>query len=63
MCVVSSQSETTEYETMYSDATPSLLSTSSNQPSLRGGGKFYQNLGTILDMGEIGEEEEEEEED
>jgi Ca2+-binding EF-hand superfamily protein len=63
MCVVSSQSETTEYETMYSDATPSLLSTSSKTPSLRAGGKFYHNLGTILDMGEIGEEEEDEEEE
>jgi Ca2+-binding EF-hand superfamily protein len=64
MCVVSSQSETTEYETMYSDATPSYFSSSGHQKSLRGGaGKFYQSLGTILDMGEIGEEEAEEEEE
>ncbi|KAG7347684.1 EF hand domain containing protein [Nitzschia inconspicua] len=59
MCVVSSQSETTEYETMYSDATPSYFSSSSHKKSLKGGGsKFYQSLGTILDMGEIDEEEE-----
>ncbi|KAG7368344.1 EF hand domain containing protein [Nitzschia inconspicua] len=59
MCVVSSQSETTEYETMYSDATPSYFSSSSHKKSLKGGGsKFYQSLGTILDMGEVAEEEE-----
>eukprot|EP00539_Tryblionella_compressa_P016178 CAMPEP_0178849764 /NCGR_PEP_ID=MMETSP0746-20121128/20122_1 /TAXON_ID=913974 /ORGANISM="Nitzschia punctata, Strain CCMP561" /LENGTH=226 /DNA_ID=CAMNT_0020515003 /DNA_START=92 /DNA_END=772 /DNA_ORIENTATION=- len=63
MCVVSSQSETTEYETLYSDTNPSLLSLSSSQKSARGVHRFHQSLGTILDMGEIGEEEEEEEED
>lgn len=63
MCVVSSQSETTEYETMYSDATPSYFASSGHQKSLRGGGKFYKSLGTILDMGELGEDEEEEEEE
>jgi Ca2+-binding EF-hand superfamily protein len=61
MCVVSSQSETTDYETMYSDATPSNFASSGNQKSLRGrGNKFYQSLGTILDMGEVCDEEEEE---
>lgn len=59
MCVVSSQSETTEYETMYSDATPSFFT---SQKSLRGSPKYFQSLGTILDMGELGEEDEEEEE-
>ncbi|KAL3910960.1 MAG: hypothetical protein SGILL_007477 [Bacillariaceae sp.] len=64
MCVVSSQSETSEYETMYSDATPSYFASHGHEKSLRGGGgKFYQSLGTILDMGELGEEDEEEEDD
>jgi Ca2+-binding EF-hand superfamily protein len=61
MCVVSSQSQTLEYETMYSDATPSYFSSSGHQKSQRGGNKFSQSLGTILDMGEIGEGDEEEE--
>jgi Ca2+-binding EF-hand superfamily protein len=62
MCVVSSQSETTEYETMYSDATPLSLSSSlQSTPSMRGGNKFQQNLGTILDMGDDDEEEEDDE--
>jgi Ca2+-binding EF-hand superfamily protein len=61
MCVVSSQSETTEYETMYSDATPSYFAASGNQKTFRSSGtKFYQSLGTILDMGEGCDEEEEE---
>lgn len=68
MCVVSSQSETTEYEAMYSDAVPGYLSSSQQQqlPLLRGGNKFHQSLDTILDMGgddADGEEEDGEEED
>jgi Ca2+-binding EF-hand superfamily protein len=61
MCVVSSKSETSEYETMYSDATPSYFASSGNQKVFRGrNNKFYQSLGTILDMGEGCDEEEEE---
>jgi Ca2+-binding EF-hand superfamily protein len=55
MCVVSSQSETSEYETMYSD----VFSSSQQQKALRGGNKFQQSLGTILDMGGDADEEDE----
>lgn len=57
MVVVSSQTETAEYETMYSDVTP--LSRNSFQSS-RSVAKYQQSLGTILAIGEDEEEEEDE---
>jgi len=58
MVVVSSQSETIEFEAMYSDVTPLSRGTFQKQ-SARNATKFQQSLGTILAIGEENEDEEE----
>lgn len=58
MVVVSSQTETAEYETMYSDVTPVNRNAFRKQSS-RNPSKFHQSLGTILAVGEDDVDEEE----
>ena len=58
MVVVSSQSETVEFEAMYSDVTP-LSRGSFQKQSSRNIMKFQQGLGTILAIGEDNEDEDE----
>jgi hypothetical protein len=55
MVVVSSQSETVEFEAMYGDATPLSRGMFQKQKS-RNITKFQQSLGTILAIGEDNEE-------